>query len=166
MGAILAIAGLATTAFGQYQSSQNAAQVYKYNQQLAKYQSKYYQEAADIEIAQLNREVDKYIGRQRAIIGKSGTTASSTSNLLAIEDTEHEAAIDAAIIRYQADINSWAAKNQANLLGTQANQFATGGYINAGSTILTGASKWNWLNLMSRSSTVPSLTSRQQTLGV
>jgi hypothetical protein len=168
MGAILGIAGLATSAYGQYKSGQDAAAVYKYNQQLAKYQEKYINEDAAIQQTQLKKDVAQYIGRQRAITGASGTQASSSSNLRTIEATQREADIDAAIIRYRADIGVWEAKNQANLLGTQANQFSVGGYLNSGSTILTGLSKWDYRNLMSNSSTStsPTLTTRQQRLGV
>lgn len=163
---VLSAVGLGMQAYGQYTAGQDARKVYQYNQQLAKYEAQYIQDAADIETAQLEREVDRYIGRQRAIAGKSGLSTGSTSNLKTIEATEKEAALDAAIIRYKADIGSWSANAQANLLGTQASQFNTASYITSGSTLLTGASKWDYRNLFNKSSSSVGLTSRQQRLGV
>jgi hypothetical protein len=147
MGAILGILGLAGTAVsaaGQYKSGQDAKDVYEYNQQLAKYQSNYIQEAADLEVAGLERDVKRFMGRQRAIAGKSGTVPDQGSNLHVLLQTRKEADLDAAIIRYKADIGSWSADSQASMLGTQASQFNTASYLNAGTTLLAGASKWDW----------------------
>ena len=166
VSSILGGLGLGLGVYGQYRSAQDAKNVYEYNQALAKYQSKYIQDAADIEEAQLNRDVAQYIGRQRAIIGRSGTTASSSSNLKTIEATQREADIDAAIIRYKADLGSWSAKSQASLLGTQASQFNAASYINPSATLLTGLSKWDYRNLLPASSKSSSLNSRQLRLGV
>ena len=140
----VALAGTALSAFGQVKGGQNAADVYEYNQQLAKYRSKYAQQKGEIEVQALERDVKGYIGRQRAIAGKSGTVTDAGSNADAVARTRSEADIDASIIRYNADIESWMAENEANLLGTQANQALTAGYIGAGGTLLGGASKWDY----------------------
>lgn len=144
MGAIAGLIGVGISAFGQYKQGQDAAAVYKYNQALARYEAKYIQDSAKIEEEQLERQVSKYMGRQRALAGKSGTVSDSGSNLTVLEETRREADFDAAIIRYNADVGSWAALNQSNLLATQASQASTAGFINAGGTLLGGASKWDW----------------------
>ena len=147
MGAILPIislAGVGLSAYGQYRSGQDAKSVYEYNAALAKYESKYIQDAATIEQAQLEREVSSFMSRQRAIAGASGTVTDAGSNLDSLLRTRQEADIDAALIRYRADVGSWRAISQSNLLDTQGDQFGTASYINAGGTLLTGASKWDW----------------------
>jgi len=140
----LAFIGTALSAFGQVKGGQDSAQAYEYNQQLAKYRSKYAQQKGEIEVQALERDVKGYIGRQRAIAGKSGTVTDAGSNLDAVARTRSEADIDASIIRYNADMESWSAKNEANLLGIQAGQARSAGYIGAGGTILGGASKWDY----------------------
>ena len=52
----------------------------------------------------------------------------------------------------------------ANLLGTQANQFARAGTINAATTLLGGLSKWDWKT--NQQTSTPTLTERQKRLGV
>jgi hypothetical protein len=140
----IALVGAGLSAFGQYKTGQDAAAVYDYNQQLAKYQKDYVKDRADIEVAALEKDVGKFISRRRAITGKSGTVSDSGSNLDVLRETQSEADFDAALIRYNAEIEAWSAGNQADLLGTQSSQIKTGSYINTGSTILGGLSKWDW----------------------
>jgi len=154
MGAVAGILNLAGTgikAYGEYKQGQDASKVYKYNQALANYQAQYIQDEADIEEAQLKRDVSKYISRQRVIAGMSGTDA----GLGVLEATQKEADIDAAIIRYKADLGSWSAKSQANLFGTYAKQFGAASYLNAGSTLLTSASKFDWKNIFKKNTLQP-----------
>lgn len=149
----IALAGTALSAFGQYQGGQNAKDVYEYNQQVAKYQAKYAQQKGEIEVAALERDVKGYIGRQRSIAGKSGTVTDAGSNYDAQLRTISEAELDASLIRYNADMESWAYKNEANLLGTQAGQMNTASYIGAGGTLLGGLSKWDYKKTQLKSPT-------------
>lgn len=142
--AVTQLVGTSTTAYGQYSSGQNAADVYDYNQQVAKYRSNYAQDKATIQTAALERDVKGFIGRKRAIAGASGTVTDAGSNVDSVQKIRDEADIDASIIRYNADIESWAAGNEASLLSTQGQQMSSAGLLNAGGTLLSTASRYDW----------------------
>ena len=141
---VVSLIGTGVSAYGQYRQGQDAADVYKYNQAMAQNSAKYAKEKAAIEEARLRREVERVKGRQRAIAGKSGTVVDSGSNLDLLRVTEEEAAIDAAMIRYGGEVESWAALSQANMYGAQASQAKTASYWNIGATLLGGASRYDW----------------------
>ena len=141
---LLSLAGTATSAYGQFQTGQNAKDVYEYNQQAAKYQSKYAQQRGEIEATKLEREGAKAMSRKRAIAGASGTVTGAGSNLDSLLNSQREIDLDAALIRYNANVDSYVSGQQADLFGAQADQFSQAGYLNAGATLLGGASKWDW----------------------
>ena len=140
----LSLAGTAISAYSQYKQGQDAKDVYEYNEALAEYQSQYIKEASELEVAALERDVGDFVARQRAIQGKSGTVANIGSNADAINRTYMERDIDAALIRWRAGKDIEMSDRGANLLGTQANQFARAGNINATTTLLNGLSKWDF----------------------
>jgi len=140
----LSLAGAAISAYSQYKQGQDAKDVYEYNEALAEYQSQYIKEASELEVAALERDVGDFVARQRAIQGKSGTVANIGSNADAINRTYMERDIDAALIRWRAGKDIEMSDRGANLLGTQANQFARAGTINAATTLLGGLSKWDF----------------------
>ena len=141
---IISLAGTATSAFGQFQTGQNAKDVYDYNQQIAKYQSKAAQDRGELEVEALERNVSKVLARKRALAGKSGTATDVGSNLDSLIATRKEADIDANLIRYNADLESYSANQQASLYGAQGQQFAQAGFLNAGATLLGGVSKFDF----------------------
>lgn len=144
LSGLSSVAGTVLGAYGAYKEGQDAKDVYQYNEALAEYQAQYIREVADLEIAALERDVADYVGRQRAIQGKSGTVANIGSNADAIAKTYSEADIDASIIRWRSEKDAEAAEKGAQLLGTQADQFGRSGNINAATTLLGGLSKWDW----------------------
>ena len=158
--------GTALSAYGQFQGGQNAKDVYEYNQQVAKYQGNYAQQKGKIRLAALERDVRGYISRQRAIAGKSGTVTDEGSNLDTQTRTLDEAEIDASIIRYNADVESWAASNQADLLGIQADQLDAASFLNAGSTLLGGASRFDFKKKQPKSPLYPSRPASSSRFGV
>ena len=136
--------GVGVEAYGQYKGGQDAKDVYEYNQAIAEYQAEYIRQASGKDIEALGRDVKAFVGRQRAIQGKSGTVANTGSNLDAIETSYSEAEIDESLIRWNADQRYELARKGANLLGTQADQFSFAGSFNAGTTLLGGLSKWDF----------------------
>ena len=143
-GAALQLASTAISAYSDYKQGQDAKDVYEFNEALAEYQSQYIKEASELEIQALDRDVGDFVARQRAIQGKSGTVANIGSNAGAINRTYMERDIDAALIRWRAGKDIEMSDRGANLLGTQANQFAKAGNINAATTLLGGLSKWDY----------------------
>ena len=144
LSGIVKVAGTVISAYSQYKQGQDAKDVYQYNEALAEYQSQYIKEASELEIAALERDVGSFVSRQRAIQGKSGTVANIGSNADAINRTYRERDIDAALIRWRSGKDVEMAEKGANLLGTQADQFAKAGSINAATTLLGGLSKWDY----------------------
>ncbi len=140
----LSVVGTAIDAYGRWKEGEDARDVYKYNQAIAEYQADYIRKAAELEIEALNRNVSDFVSRQRAIQGKSGTVANIGSNLASIKQTYAERDIDAGLIRWRADKEADLVERGADLYGTQASQFRTAGWINAGTTLLGGLSKWDW----------------------
>ena len=140
----LQVIGVSLSAYSQYKQGQDTKELFEFNEELARYEARYIQEASDIEIAQLERDVSEYVSRQRAITGKSGTVVDKGSSADVIARTLREKDIDAGIIRWRTSRLVQMAKKGANLLGTQAQQFATAGNINAATTLLTGLSSWDW----------------------
>ena len=140
----LSVIGTGISAYSQWKQGQDAKDVYEYNEALAEYQSQYIQEAADLEIEALTRDVGNFVSRQRAIQGKSGTVSNTGSNADSIARSYNEADIDAALIRWRASKDIEMSDKGANLLGTQANQFGRAGTINAATTLLGGLSKWDY----------------------
>lgn len=116
-GGILDAVGLGVQAYSQYEQGQDAKDVYEYNQAIAEYQAQYIRDAADLEIAALDRDVANFIGRKRAIVGKSGTVANIGSNLESIKSTYSERDIDAGLIRWRSDQDANLVEKGANLLG-------------------------------------------------
>ena len=142
-GAINAI-GIGIQAYGQYKQGQDAKDVYQYNEEVARLQAEYIKDASKIQLSNLARDVNRYVGRQRAIVGKSGTVSSTGSNLDVVNQAYNQAEIDAGIIRWRTSKMYEMAKKGANLLGTQANQFESAGNLSAATTILGGLSKFDW----------------------
>lgn len=140
----LSVAGTAIKAYSDYKQGQDAKDVYQYNEAIAKYQANYIKAASEKEVEALGRSVKDYVARQRAIQGKSGTVVDEGSNRGAVIRSYREADIDAALIRWRANQEYDLAMQGANLLGTQASQFSSAGYLNAATTILGGLSKWDW----------------------
>ncbi len=153
--AILSLLGTGVSAVGQIKQGRDAKDIFEYNQAVAQYQGKLAQDKADIEQGRLERDVKRTISRQRAIAGKSGTVSDSGSNLTTLIETQRQGDLDSAIIRYNADIASWGALNNASLLKTKGQQIETAGFLNAGATLLDGASKWDWKKYRPKTPLVP-----------
>ena len=147
MGALslpLLAAGVGLTAYGQYRGLREARDVYQYNEQLAEYQQKYIKDVADIEEAQLRRQVARTISRQRALQGKSGTVPDTGSNLDSLLKTVEEGEIDAAILRYKADAGIFSSRAEEELARTTASNFETASYVQPFATLLTGAGMFDF----------------------
>ena len=141
---IFSVGGTLLDAYGRYRAGQQAGKVYDYNKEFAKFQEKYIDERVETELATLARDVKKVISRQRAIQGRSGTVTDVGSNLDAIINTEQEAAIDAAVIRRQGEVEKEIARKEAKYADKQGAVVRRAGLLEAGSTLLTGLSKWDW----------------------
>ena len=137
-------AAAATSAYGSYQSGQYTKEVYEYNAAVARQEAEYQQQKADIEAQLLQRQLSEAKARQRAIAGKSGTAVDVGSNLTALLSSDQQAEIDARLLRYGADINSWRSISQAGLQRDQAGYASRAGNLQAGTTILESLTQYDW----------------------
>jgi hypothetical protein len=71
----------------------------------------------------------------------SGVSSESGSPVLVMEDSVKQGALDALAIRYGGDVEAARQRSAANLYKMQGNNAMTAGFINAGSSLLSGASK-------------------------
>jgi hypothetical protein len=119
-----------------------AKQTYEYNAAVARQEAKYAKQRSAIEQEQYRRQLAQRVSYQRAVQGKSGTTGGT--NINALERTIREGEYDAELIRYGGDVDAWRAGAAANLYKDSGSKMMGAGAIGAGSTLLTGASRWDW----------------------
>jgi len=154
MGA-LALAGAAVAAAGQLIGGEATAQQYEYNAAIARMEGDYALKRSKIEEKQHAYNVRKFIGRQRALTGASGTVSDVGSNLTTLIDIEQQAAIDAALIRYEGLLGKWRGEASRDLYKYGGRSARVGSYFGAGATILGGASAYDWKSPLSTPPTPP-----------
>ncbi len=90
----------------------------------------------------MHREkMQKILSSQQAAYGTSGVTTEG-SPLLVMEDTARQGELDALAIRYGGDVEAAQKRSAANLYRMQGNTAMTSGIIGAGSSLLSGATKY------------------------
>ena len=159
-GIVLASAAGGVAAYGQYQAGQASDAYYKAladqndrEAQMAKdtadQQTSILQNEAAQKSKELSGDVKTIKGTQKASMAAMGLYGITADDILG--DTVNKAKLDAANIRYNADIQSWALKKEANergwALNNQANAFRMAGkqaktasYLNMTATLLGTAS--------------------------
>jgi hypothetical protein len=135
-----AIAALAATAAGQIKGGLDAKKAADYNAAVAKQEAEFAKKKTAHDLAFQKEEVERIIGKARVAGGASGAEMSESL----LHTTLTEAELDERLIRTQGAINVWRAESQADLFSARGKDALTGGFIQAGSTILTGASKWDY----------------------
>lgn len=112
-----------------------------YNAAVAEQDARAAKDKAEYDEKAHRENVRKILATQRALYGKSGLSMEG-SPLLVMEDTEKQGELDALAIRYGGDVASARSRSEANLArmtGRNNAYAAKGGYIQAGSTLLSGA---------------------------
>ena len=139
--AIPLIIAAITTAISTYAASESAAAQQRYQAKVAKNQAI---NAQNLAAAEANRRRDLYnrqLASQRAAIGTSGVEAGEGSPLLVQMDSAEQAALDIANVRYQGEVRSADYRAEQNLMKWKARSTERLGYIEAGTSLLKGASK-------------------------
>jgi hypothetical protein len=151
--------GGAISAYGQYQQGQAQKKMYQYQADAANAEAKQVQQAADTNVKltqfqasqdtkQLQRKYMLVEGAQKAGAAASGIGGGSVTEGDIATDTFNTRKLDENMIRYNADLKSWAIRNQSAGevwgLKTQAEQYtyagknaATAGKIGATGTIFS-----------------------------
>lgn len=149
---ILAIGGTVLTAAGQIQQAQATgaannynAQVAEMNATLADRRAKDALERGKIEEQRKRQDVARITGQQVAASAANGIDLTFGSPLDTIVDTAVLGELDALTIRsntyresYDYKVQGVNQRAQAGLNRMQADSAITGGYLNAGGTVLTG----------------------------
>lgn len=126
MEMMLMAAGTAMQTIGAIRQGNAEASAAQYNAQAAT------QEAAAKEAAQ-RRQADQVQGQLRASLSKSGVRMEGTP-LAVLAESAAEAEIDAQNTRWNRD-------REVAIQGARASNARTAGYLNAGTSLLTGLSK-------------------------
>jgi hypothetical protein len=139
IAAAVAAAGAATYSADAQRRAGN--QQADYNAAVAEEDAKAAKAKAEYDEKAHRENVRKILATQRALYGKSGVSMEG-SPLLVMEDTQKQGELDALAIRYGGDVASARSRSEANLArmtGRNNAYAAKGGYIQAGSTLLSGA---------------------------
>ena len=136
-----AVAAAGSTAYSADAQRRAGNQQADYNAAVAEEDAKAAKAKAEYDEKAHRENVRKILATQRALYGKAGLSMEG-SPLLVMEDTEKQGELDALAIRYGGDVASARSRSEANLArmtGRNNAYAAKAGYIQAGSTLLSGA---------------------------
>lgn len=135
IAAISAIAGAGSAIYSGIKQEEAA----DYNAAVSEQAARAAKDKASYEEDIHRERVRKLISSQRALYGKSGVDMSG-SPLLTLEDTAGQGELDALAIRYGGNVSAAQNRSAATLSRMQGSAARTSSYIQAGSSLLTGAS--------------------------
>ena len=134
----IALIGVAVSTYAAYEQAQTQEKFQKYNAKVAENQAAGERMRARVAADQQREAHRRLIANQRATYGVSGVDVASGSPLLVIADSAKQAELDAQIILAGGEARGIGFETQAGLSRFQGRQAATAGYVNAGSTLLSG----------------------------
>lgn len=129
------------TAGGAIMSGQQQAAASEYNAEVAEQNAVAAKQKAAYEEEAHRQNLKKIMSSQRALYGASGVDIEG-SPLLVMEDTAAQGELDALAIRYGGDVAAAQQRSAANLYRMQGRNAKMSGFWNAGSSLLSGASKY------------------------
>ena len=141
MATLAAIAGLAAggiSAYGQYQSGQQAEQAYNYNAQIARQEADLIKKGADLDEFRSRKQLRQVVGSQVAGYAASGVEFTG-SPLDVIADTIANAELEIAISKFNAEMGARGKISEAGQMKRQGKQARTASQIQAASTLLATA---------------------------
>ena len=133
--------GAGATVYSADQQRRAGNQQADYNANVAEEEAKAARAKAEYDEKAHRENVRKILATQRALYGKSGVSMEG-SPLMVMEDTQKQGELDALAIRYGGDVASARARSEANvakMTGRNNAYAAKAGYMQAGSTLLSGA---------------------------
>lgn len=133
---IAAVAAAGGTAYSGVQQQKAA----NYNAEVANQGALAAKDKAAYDEELHRQNVRRIISSQRALYGKFGVDMTG-SPLLTLENTAGQGELDALAIRHGGSVEAAQQRSAATLSRMQGRSAATGSYIQAGSTLLTAASK-------------------------
>ena len=140
---ILAAVGTAVSAGGSILGGVQAASASRSEAQAQKIAAKEERAAAQIEADRKRRETSRVISRQMAVAADSGGDVADPTVLKLMSDVAGEGEMQERQIMYEGDARATSRENNAAALRALAGQQSTAGFINAGSSILSGFTDWS-----------------------
>lgn len=143
IGALLALGGTALGTVGAIQQSQTQSAAMEADARAQERAANEQRAAATREAAARAREARALLSRQQAVAAKSGGGATDPTVLKLMGDVAAEGAYQTAAANYEGEARAAGLLDQAAISRMQSRQARMAGYINAGSTLLSGLSDWS-----------------------
>lgn len=113
----------------------NRANAYDFNAAMMEMEARYRKRKATLDAQTLIEKTQMKIGEFRAREGSSGFAVDTGTNLVVMDRMARSGELDAAMIRLEGDIGSWAARENARLEGDAADRARAAGFINIGKSV-------------------------------
>ena len=131
----------AVAAYASYEQGQQAQEVQKYNAKVNENRAIEETQRAAFDAARSREQSRRVLANQRAVYGASGVDIAAGSPLLVMADSAKQAELDAQIILSGGQARSSDAIARANIARYQGTAAARAGSIQAGTTLLSGATR-------------------------
>lgn len=138
--AVIGVIAALAAAYAAYSASQAQAAQLEYQQDVAEQQAKASREAAAAAEESQREQAAHIQAAQRSRIGASGILGDVGSPLLAQMESAANAELDARRIRFAGETQAKGFESEGILRGFEAKNTRRQGYINAGASLLAGAS--------------------------
>lgn len=138
IGSMVALLAGGVSAYSQIRQGQTAEATGRYNARVAEQQAESARQAAAADAETKRRQFDRLLGTQRARYGASGVIGSEGSPLLVMMQSEEEAALDVARVRYGGEAQAFGLEAEARLQRAAGRQARRESYLGATGAILQG----------------------------
>ena len=137
---VIAVAGAATGAYSAIQSAKAQEKAADFNEKVAQNNATLSKYQAAEEARRLRVRNMRIAGAQRVAGAKSGIELTSGSFQDVMRDTAIQGEMDALTALYTGKVDATRSLSQAKLFGMEGKQAMRQGYLNAGASLLSGAS--------------------------
>ena len=135
------VVSAAVSAYAQYSASQAQAQAADYNRKVTRQQAETARQVAGAHAESASDRYRRILGAQRARAAASGVISSEGSPLLVLMESEEQAALDVARIRWGGAAQAQGLEAEARLQRFYAQTARRQGTLAASATLLGGVAK-------------------------
>lgn len=137
------IAGTALTAANQISQGAAANKMARYNAAVSENQAAAARDQAAFDESRARDQAQRALGARRAAYGGAGITLEGTP-VDVLGDAAGNAEMDALSLRNRGDLDAWGRLADAGAQRTRGRAAMQSGFMDAGSTLLNGASRIKW----------------------
>jgi hypothetical protein len=138
--AVVGVIAAAASAYAAYSASEAQSASLSYQKKVAKNQAEAARQAGMVAEENEREENRRILASQRAAIGQSGVMGDVGSPLLAQIESAGQAELNARRTRYAYETNAKGFESEAILRGFESRSTRRAGYVQAGSSLLSGLS--------------------------